>query len=62
MNKKEIKKNAEFLMSLEKQANAKGLLAEAATKRIYELALTLSLEDMVAIDEYIQSHYPKAKN
>ena len=57
-SKKEIINIAQRIMKLESSLDKNGQTNEAINE-IFKIAASLSLEDMIAVDNYIQEHFQK---
>ena len=57
-SKKEIINIAKRIMKLESSLDKNGQTNEAINE-IFKIASSLSLEDMIAVDNYIQEHFQK---
>lgn len=57
-SKKEIINIAQRIMKLESSLDKNGQTNEAINE-IFKIASSLSLEDMIAVDNYIQEHFQK---
>ena len=57
-SKKEIINIAQQIMKLESSLDKNGQTNEAIND-IFKIASSLSLEDMIAVDNYIQEHFQK---
>ena len=57
-SKKEIINIAQRIMKLENSLDKNGQTNEAINE-IFKIASSLSLEDMIAVDNYIQEHFQK---
>ena len=57
-SKKEIINIAQRIMKLERSLDKNGQTNEAINE-IFKIASSLSLEDMIAVDNYIQEHFQK---
>ena len=57
-SKKEIINSAQRIMKLESSLDKNGQTNEAINE-IFKIASSLDLEDMIAIDNYIQEHFQK---
>ena len=57
-SKKEIINIAQRIMKLESSLDKNGQTNEAINE-IFKIASSLNLEDMIAVDNYIQEHFQK---
>ena len=57
-SKKEIINIAQRIMKLENSLDKNGQTNEAINE-MFKIASSLSLEDMIAVDNYIQEHFQK---
>lgn len=57
-SKKEIINIAQRIMKLESSLDKNGQTNEAINE-MFKIASSLSLEDMIAVDNYIQEHFQK---
>ena len=57
-SKKEIINIAQQIMKLESSLDKNGQTNEAINE-MFKIASSLSLEDMIAVDNYIQEHFQK---
>lgn len=57
-NKKEIINIAQRIIKLESSLDKNGQTNEAINE-IFKIASSLDLEDMIAVDNYIQEHFQK---